>query len=131
MDKVTLYAPASFWQSSPTERAEYCNGCGTKGWKGDLVPETIWGVKITIACHIHDWMYQFGLSEKDKRKADMAFLNNMLRLISNNEHWSNNPWFNWFRRYRAMTYYNAVRDFGGPAFWYGKNARENEKTIFN
>ena len=28
------------------------NGCGTAGWKGAIVPETIYTIRITDACNI-------------------------------------------------------------------------------
>lgn len=116
---MNLFAPRSYIKATDKEKRAVCNGCGTSGWKGELVPETVWGLSITAACNIHDWMYHTGESICDKDEADRAFLNNMLRVIDN-------AGGNWLikklRRRRARTYYIAVRDFGGPAFWAGKNA---------
>lgn len=61
-------------------------------------------------------MYHFGKDISNKEKADRVFLNNMLRII---EEGSVN-WLKPLRRMRAMKYYSAVKDFGGPAFWSGK-----------
>lgn len=116
MHKSKLYAPPGFWAATPEQLAEVCNGCGTGGWKGKLVPDRMWGLDITLACQIHDWMYRFGKTEEDKLEADRVFLNNLLRIINNH-----GGWLTWPRRYRATTYYSAVRDFGGPAYWDGKN----------
>lgn len=111
-----LIAPQSYVSASQEERDRSCNGCGTSGWKGALVPETIWGVYVTPACLIHDWCYKEGRTEQDKELADMVFLRNMIRIID-----QHGGWFDWLRRYRATTYYNAVVEFGHDAFWAGKN----------
>jgi len=119
---TTLYAPASYVNAPPAVRAEICNGCGTKGLCGFVIPDSIWGLDITESCHIHDWAYYEGQTLADKEEADRVFLNNMLRLIDAASGFG--P-LRWLRRWRAMTYYNAVRDLGGPAFWAGKNKPEN------
>jgi len=43
-----LYAPPAFWALSPEERENYTNGCGP-GRLGFLVPETVYGCRITAA----------------------------------------------------------------------------------
>ena len=55
---------------------------------------------------------------------DRAFLNNMLRIIE-----AESKWLTWLRRSRAMKYYSAVRDFGGPAFWKGKNKSTEIRAV--
>lgn len=120
MKMTRLFAPASYWQATQEEHDLVCNGCGAKGlggMLGFLVPDTFYGLSITRACNIHDWMYTEGKGIEDKDKADRAFLNNLLRIIEAESCWLLKP----LRRYRAMTYYGSVRDFGGPAFWAGKN----------
>jgi len=42
---------------------------------------------------------------------------NMLKLIERN---SANGFMRWLRKRRAMTYYNAVCEFGEDAFWENK-----------
>lgn len=117
MTRATLFAPAAFWRLTPAQRAALCNGCGAR--RGLPVPGTIWGLDISIACDIHDYMYMGGETEADREEADRAFLNNLLRIIEADSI----PFgpLKWLRRYRAVTYYAAVRDFGGPAFWDSKN----------
>ncbi len=117
-----LYAPESYVDAEPDVRAAVVNGCGTEGWKGELVPETIWGLPVTAACNIHDWMYVEGISIADKQKADRAFLNNLLRLI---ETAGGLALLRWLRRRGAHKYYEAVSHFGGPAFWDNKNEVHN------
>lgn len=96
-----------------------CNGCGSSQAKFDFVPDTIYLMPIAPACHIHDFDYHFGASIEDKNKADRRLMNNLLRLIE----MKSNVVMKRLRRRRALTYYNAVCDFGGPAFWNGKNGR--------
>lgn len=62
-------------------------------------------------------MYSEGKVIEDKEEADRTFLNNMIRTIDA----KSSSWLKWIRRSRAMSYYSAVRDFGGIAFWKGKN----------
>lgn len=115
---ANLYVPASWRTAGPEVRSLAINGCGTEGWKGALIPETLWGLPVTAACNIHDWMYVAGVDIDDKNEADRVFLNNMLRLITA----AGGPgWLQALRRRRARTYYQAVSHFGGPAFWDNKN----------
>lgn len=120
---VELYAPPSYWALTEEDRGQY-NGCGTSGWKGKIVPETMWGLNVTRACNIHDHMYKFGRSELDRQEADRVFLNNLLRIIN-----AKGGWLAWPRRYRAMTYYNFVNKYGSVHFWDGKNKPENMAKV--
>ena len=112
-----LYAPETYKKLTQTEAAAITNGCGTGGWKIDLVPDTLLGLDITEACNIHDYMYHIGETIEDKNEADRVFMNNMLRLIDAE---TKHGWLRRFRRRRAIIYYFAVKNFGGPAFWAGK-----------
>lgn len=113
-----LYAPAAYVNAATVVRRLVVNGCGTGGWKGALVPETIYGLDVTAACNIHDWMYVAGETIADKEEADRTFLNNLLRMVDA----SGGPWLlRRLRRRRARIYYEAVKIFGGPAFWHNKN----------
>ena len=56
-----------------------------------------------------------GSSEDDKKMADLRFLGNLMILINNR-----GGWLKWFRRRRALKYYEAVREWGDTAFWSGK-----------
>jgi hypothetical protein len=116
---MNLYAPPEYWTLNPAQRADLCNSCGTKGLCGIVVPDTFYGLSVTRACDIHDYMYAVGETIEDKIKADLTFLNNMLRIIEANTRFY---LLKTLRRRRALKYYEAVRDFGGPAFWSGKAA---------
>lgn len=120
--KVNLYAPVSY---NAIERKK-CNGCGS-GWNAKLIPDNLLGCDITEACNIHDYMYETGKSIADKKKADRAFLNNMTRLVMA---YSGN-WFTLnLRLAMVKRYYNAVKYYGGDAFWAGKNKDTEIKEIY-
>jgi len=118
--KVKLYAPQEFWKAPEELKKRVCNGCGTKGLGGWLVPDTLYGLSIERACDVHDFMYEIGKTIEDKQAADRVFLNNMLRIIEAESIGILKP----LRRARAIKYYGAVVDFGGPAFWCSKNKDE-------
>ncbi len=113
----TLYAPPSFRVTPIVELAKTCNGCGSASAKVDFIPDRIYGTYIGEACHIHDWMYHVGRDIEDKDQADRAFLNNIYRLLKKRRRFYK-PMF--AMRIRAKNYYNAVKYFGGDAFWNGK-----------
>lgn len=97
------------WGKDDALRQEHCNACGTKGLGGWVVPNTLWGLDISLACDIHDWDYAFGTA---REAADNYFLTNMLRIIEA----QNSGWvLNLLRRHRALTYYAVVRDLGRKA----------------
>lgn len=114
-----LYAPNSYRRALPEVVAKVVNGCGPGGWKYDLVPDTILGLKVTESCNIHDWMYNEGATGADKRLADLALRENLLATIKS----AKGP-LNWLLRYhrtiRAYEYYVAVSLGGDAAFWKGK-----------
>jgi len=115
-----LFAPPEYWKLTPEEKKVICNGMGPKGY-GLLVPDTMYGLDVSEAGNIHDFMYLIGHTIEDKEAADRTFLNNMLRIIeAKSKLWI----LKYIRRRRALTYYIAVKDFGGPAFWSGKNKPE-------
>ena len=113
-----LYAPASFLTATEQQLLEVCNGCGAAGsWFRP--PKRIYGTLIVYACHIHDWMYDSGSTNEDRDEADRTMCNNMMRLIDRDADKWHKPTF--LQRRRALKYYWAVHNFGGSAFWAGKN----------
>jgi len=56
-----------------------------------------------------------GSSDEDKKIADLRLLCNLMVLIN-----KKGGFLKWFRRRRALKYYEAVREFGDDAFWSGK-----------
>jgi len=113
---IELFSPESYKVAGQAIKRVVCNGCGPKGFGSWFVPNTLWGLSIEESCFIHDWMYDEGKTIKDKEEADRVFLNNMVRIIDS----ESSAIFKAIRRQRAMKYYSAVMDFGGPAFWDGK-----------
>lgn len=98
-----ITAPDGFWELSPDELREVSNGAGPKGF-GLLVPDTLWGLDITLAADVHDYMYQ---KDSGKELADWIFYQNMLSIIR-----KEGGWLEWFRERRAKKYYLAVKVFG-------------------
>ena len=90
------------------------NGCGTAGWKGAIVPDTIYTIRITDACNIHDFEYHYGMTMHSKDVADNRFLLNMHRIINKKSKWS--KFLNPLRKVRAQEYYLAVAHLGEKAF---------------
>lgn len=123
-ENLELYAPESYWAATPDELGQVVNGCGTSGWKGKLVPETLYGLSVSESCNIHDWMYHHGKDINDKNVADRVFLNNMIRTIEDEGGFC---LLRKLRLRRARLYYRAVENFGGPAFWANKNKPEEFK----
>ena len=120
--KAILYAPAEYWELTPEQRKSLTNGCGPGRFGSKLISDRLWGLDISEVCNIHDFTYHIGWTIADKLSADRAFLNNMLRLIDA----AGGRWpIVALRRHAAVTYYRAVADFGGPAFWRGKNPARN------
>lgn len=117
MNSIFLFAPPSYWKLPYEERKRRRCGPG-RGVLEWLVPETIYGVSVTSACSIHDFMYSIGSTIEDKNEADRVFLNNMIRLIESHDGLF---FMQRLRLKRAFLYYEAVSHFGGPAFWKNKN----------
>jgi hypothetical protein len=120
--KPKLFAPENYWRASQEVKDQVTNGCGTAGWKGRLVPDTMYFLNVSAACNIHDWMYTLGRTLADKEEADRVFLNNLYRII--NAAGGCSLLVN-ARLTRARDYYDAVHYFGGDAFWDNKNAAAN------
>jgi len=123
--KTKLYAPEGYWKLTGEQREDLCNGCGPGKILGVLVPDTIWWLCITPACNIHDYMYVRGKTLDDKNEADRVFLNNMLRLV---EAGTERRWLRRLRISRALVYYRAVSQLGGPWYWRGKNHSGEYRT---
>lgn len=112
-----LFAPESYYRLSEEDKAAICNGMGSaNSILSPIIPNTMYLLDVEECGNIHDFMYYIGKTLEDKKEADRVFLNNMLRVID-----AKGGWLVWFRRSRARKYYLAVKYFGGPAFWDGKN----------
>lgn len=116
MSRAFLFAPPAYWRLPESERRGRC-GPG-RGVLEKIVPDTIYGLRVSAACDIHDKMYMWGATISDKDEADRVFLNNLIRLIEAAGGWR---FLVRLRLRRARIYYEAVSHFGGPAFWNTKN----------
>ena len=121
-----LVAPKEYWALTPKAKAAICNGAGPRG-KGWTVPDTMYGLRVTEPCNIHDFMYHTGVSDWDKLVADMVLLINLVLAIVPRDapRWrarcpvKTTP-VTWWRLKRALVYFLAVRFHGRDAFWAGK-----------
>ena len=94
----------------------YC-GAGD-GIFNTLVPEYIFGVKISPACWNHDEMWAAAEPTwADFHYSNSIFLSNIISLIG---YQSRSNTMKHLRMYRAVTYYNAVDTIGAPIFWHMK-----------
>jgi len=107
--KLGLDVPKEFVYYDEIELALVTGGCGP-GKLGDyFVPDTLWGLNITPACVVHDLDYYLG---KDKAKADLRFLGNIIKIIRQ----KSNKFLRPLRLARAMKYYIAVSECGDDFF---------------
>lgn len=113
-----LFAPTGFKLASLEKLDKICNGCGAANAKFDFVPDRIYGTCITYACHVHDYMYNKGVTEEDRNEADRVWRNNLYRLIDLDK----NKWYKpvALQRFRVWWYYKLICERGGPAFYAGK-----------
>lgn len=109
---VKLMIPDDYVGLTREQIKEVSNGCGSSQARFDFIPDTMYGLDISLACDYHDLMYRDGKTERDKEVADAFFLVNMLHLINRR----GGP-LRHFRRLRALSYYSGVFECGGDAFW--------------
>ena len=115
--KTGLVAPMEYWKIPPEDMHLHVSGrCGPgKGLGDKLVPETLWGLSVTPACEIHDFMYSFGEKTAEyKDIADKVFLSNMLTIIDKKTRYKA---LKYLRKKRAFKYYVAVSTFGDACFY--------------
>jgi len=108
-----IEAPDSYWNASDGEIIRVTGGCGAGKYGDMIIPDTMYGLSMTLICRIHDWEYHHGKTEDDKTMADKRFLANMIAWI---DYRSANFFMRWLRHRRALKYYEAVRMFGGDYF---------------
>lgn len=103
-------APAAFREASDEFRDSVCNGMGPKGY-GWLIPDTMYGLDLSAAGDVHDWMYYH--ATYSRKICDAVFLENMEAIIDQKGGWSI---IKWLRNRRANKYYWAVRQFGSSSY---------------
>lgn len=104
---ITLYAPEGY---NPPNEIPDCCGAG-QGLGEALIPEKIWGLRISPACHIHDYSWEVA-DREEFTFTNFLFLANLLILIW---HGSGMAMY-WVRSYRALTYFNSVQTVGKSVF---------------
>ncbi len=114
---AVIYVPRQYKRMPSRMKQEICNGCGPAGWKYDLVPDTVWGCKITGVCNPHDFMYHYGTTLADKWFSDAVFMMNGCLVII---HTSTSKFKIAARTMRMVKYYLAVALAGEDAFLKGK-----------
>lgn len=117
-----LEYPKELEELSDEEIPYYWNGIGGEGcWYNDFIPDTVWGLDISLASGPHDIAYHVGETEEDRTKADEEFLRNMYKIIDKESTWA----LKWVRKRRVYKYYLSVRMFGKESFWKGKIKKES------
>ena len=113
---VKLLVPLSFAAASMDDIMAQTNGCGRDGAEGFFVPDTIYGMDVSMVCRVHDWMY-IDAAEKSRRHKDQAklteaehfadgvFACNFVSVINAK---SGNRLMRWLRLRRAYKYIDAV-----------------------
>jgi hypothetical protein len=116
-DGILLHIPIEFITATEEQRNAVVNGCGNDKWKS-FVPDSLFGIKIKLACDIHDWMYFFSdVKETEREKADRIFHENLRRIVK-----AKGKWYNRHLAYLLVeVYYIAVKRLGSEAFWENKD----------
>jgi hypothetical protein len=109
-----LAAPKSFWDADQELRDAVIGGCGPGGSGDMLVPDTLYLLKVTPACAIHDWTFAVWNTKEGFTLANDLFKNNMVRMI---EQKGGSKQIKCLRLRRATKYYKAVHYFGEPSFF--------------
>lgn len=104
-----MLAPESYWKLSHDKKYEITNGCGPAR-TGDLVPSSILGVDLKLACAIHDYTYAKPCTMRDRKAADDLLFLNMHNLTT--QKLKSVP-MRFIGTIGVGLYYLAVRAFGG------------------
>lgn len=102
-----------YYDLTPEHKSQICNGAGAANdWRSAVIPNTIYGLDCSHVFDIHDYAYHVGITAEDKCIADISMLVNLIKYINDQ-----GGWLNVLRRYRAVTYYQAVHELGEDAFF--------------
>jgi len=118
--------PCCFHDATPDMIKAIAGGCGPGGLGDFLIPDTMYGLSVKPACVIHDWQYHWGVTLEDKIDADLNLRDNMVRIIKGQ---GSVGVLENMRLHRAKIYYEAVKNFGGPAFWHGKSSTYEMRVV--
>ena len=121
---MKVYAPLTYWEASDMDLLAYTNGCGGKG--GIDVPDTMYGLGISLACNIHDLMFKEGKTLGDFFFSNAVFIMNLAIIIISKSIWFTAP----LRLARATKYFIAVQTMGEDYFWDGKQKNEEMSITY-
>lgn len=113
-NNVPIIAPKDI--KFPTEYlSDFDTYCGAGEGIGDwAVPETLFFLKVSAACYVHDKMWEMADgSWADFHYSNSVFLSNLIAIIS---HESDSTVLKHMRMYRAVTYFNAVDSIGASIY---------------
>lgn len=104
-----LNAPKEVWDfifndASKPEDKRICNGCGTASTA--FIPDTMWGLNISVVCNIHDASRTLARDQKEVDEGDLLFLKNLIAFIDAHSNFI----MRFLRRRRALKYYEAVKE---------------------
>ena len=109
-----FFVPDAYRALPPEDLAKIVNGCGPKGWRVDLVPDSLMGLCVTSECNLHDWMYSQGGSEAERQFADVVlYVTVAFKVLMEGGHLV--P----LRMAGAAIFYKAVRECGAEHFGAG------------
>jgi len=124
-DGTELHITAPVDIEFPSFKMEYYDTitkCGAGNGIGDrLVPETIFWLRVTLACYIHDYMWELSdATWKDFHHSNAVFLSNLITIILKMSAPNKVNVLKILRMYRAVTFFNAVDTIGAGIFWESK-----------
>jgi len=115
VEDIPFLIPASIqWPNIKlSDFGDYCGAGEDIGAK--IVPDSIWGLKISSACFIHDVSWEMAEpSWSDFHETNAMFMYNLSSIIiCNSKSWI----LKYLRLYRCVTYHNAVDSIGAKIFW--------------
>ena len=123
-DGLLMLESFCFFKSISTkeEYSDICNGAGAKG-SGFLVPDSLYGLNMTIVFDLHDYCYNKFKSVLGKELSDLMMKVNMMLYID--KHTTKCPFMRstllFLREKRALLYYHAVDSVGGLFYGYEEN----------
>ena len=100
-----LLAPLDMIRHPMDDILEATNGCGREGIENRIIPDTIYGLDISPACRVHDWMYADAETLMDENYADAIFGANLISMIQQH---TKSRVLKWLRLRRAYKYVDAV-----------------------
>ena len=102
---VYLHAPLDMIRTPMDEILDATNGCGRAGHLDEHAPEKIYGLDISPACRVHDWMYGFATTLEEEQYADAIFAANVISLIQQG---TKSKVLMWLRLRMAYRYISVV-----------------------